>query len=169
METKRLILRKLTADDAEKMFENWTNDEEVTKYLTWLPHRTIEVTREILEDWIEDYDDPKTVRFGIELKENHDLFGEIDIVKFIDGNPVMGYASSRKYWGHGYMTEATEAMVEHLFSLGYKKILFEADVRNIGSNRVAEKLGFKVTHQETKQCSVFKPEVITVNWYALER
>ena len=169
METERLILRKLTADDAEKMFENWTNDEEVTKYLTWLPHRSIEVTREILEDWLDDYDDPKTVRFGIELKENHDLFGEIDIVKFIDGNPVMGYASSRKYWGHGYMTEAAEAMVEHLFSLGYKKILFEADVRNTGSNRVAEKLGFKVTHQETKQCSVFKPEVITVNWYALER
>ena len=169
METKRLILRKLTADDAEKMFENWTNDEEVTKYLTWLPHRTIEVTREIFDDWIEDYDDPKTVRFGIELKENHDLFGEIDIVKFIDGNPVMGYASSRKYWGNGYMTEAAQAMVEHLFSLGYKKILFEVDVRNAGSNRVAEKLGFKVTHQETKQCSVFKPEVITVNWYELTK
>ncbi len=48
METKRLILRKLVMEDAEKMFENWTNDEQVTQYLTWLPHRTIEVTREIL-------------------------------------------------------------------------------------------------------------------------
>lgn len=165
METKRLILRKLVMEDAEKMFENWTNDERVTEYLTWLPHRTIEVTKEILEDWIEDYDDPKTVRFAIELKENHDLFGEIDIVKFIDGNPVLGYASSPKYWGHGYMTEAGEAMVNHLFSLGYKKILFEADVRNVGSNRVAEKLGFKLVRQETKQLSVFKPVEVTVNWY----
>ena len=167
METKRLILRKLTLDDAEKMFENWTNDERVTQYLTWLPHRTIEVTREILEDWVDDYADPKTVRFGIELKENGDLFGEIDIVRFIDGNPVLGYASAPKYWGHGYMTEAAEAMVEHLFSLGYKKILFEADVRNVGSNRVAEKLGFKVVRQENKPCSMFKPEIITVNWYEL--
>ena len=169
METERLILRKLTADDAEMMFENWTNDEEVTKYLTWLPHRTIEVTREILEDWLEDYEDPKTQRFGIELKENHDLIGEIDIVKFVDGVPVLGYASSRKYWGHGYMTEAAKAFVEHLFSLGYKKIIFEADVRNAGSNRVAEKLGFKLTHQETKPCSMFKPETITVNWYELTK
>ena len=34
METERLILRKLTENDAEKMFENWTNDEEVCRYLT---------------------------------------------------------------------------------------------------------------------------------------
>lgn len=169
METERLILRKLTLDDADKMFENWTNDEEVTKYLTWLPHKTIEVTKEILEDWVEDYDDPKTVRFGIELKSNHDLIGEIDIVKYVDGVPVLGYASSPKYWGNGYMTEAGKAMVDYLFSLGHKKIIFEADVRNSGSNRVAEKLGFKLTHQETKPCSMFKPEIITVNWYAIEK
>lgn len=169
METERLILRKLTADDAEKMFENWTNDEEVTKYLTWLPHKTLEVTREILEDWLEDYEDPETVRFGIELKENHDLIGEIDVVRFIDGIPVIGYASSRKYWGHGYMTEACKAMIEHLFSLGYNEIRFEADVRNIGSNRVAEKVGFKLSHQETKQCSIFKPEIVTMNWYVINK
>lgn len=169
METERLILRKLRADDAEKMFENWTNDEEVTKYLTWLPHKHIEITKEILDDWLEDYEDPKTVRFGIELKENHELVGEIDVVRFINGEPVLGYALSRKCWGHGYITEAAKAMVDHLFSLGYKRILFEVNVENAGSNRIAEKLGFKLTHQETKPCSIFKPEIITVNWYALEK
>ena len=165
METKRLILRKLTMDDASKMFENWTNDEEVTKYLTWLPHKSLEVTTEILEDWIEDYEDPKTVRFGIELKENHDLFGEIDIVRFIDGVPVLGFASSPKYWGKGYMSEAGKAMIDYLVSLGYKEILFEADVRNLASCHLIEKLGFKYNHQETKKCSMFKPVEITVNWY----
>lgn len=167
METERLILRKLTIDDAEKMFENWTNDEEVTKYLTWLPHKSIEVTREILEDWLEDYEDPQTVRFGIELKENHDLFGEIDVVRYIDGVPVIGYASTRKYWGNGYMTEACKAMINYLFSLGHKEIRFEADVRNIGSNRVAVKCGFELSHQETKQCSIFKPVGVTMNWYRI--
>ncbi len=67
------------------------------------------------------------------------------------------------------MTEAAEAMLDHLFSLGYKKVLFEADVRNIGSNRIAEKLGFKLVRQETKQLSVFKPVEVTVNWYELAK
>ena len=169
METERLILRKLTENDAEKMFENWTNDEEVCKYLTWLPHHSLEVTREILEDWIEDYDDPETVRFGIELKENHDLIGEIDVVKYVDGVPVLGYASSRKYWGNGYMTEAAKAMIDHLFSLGHKKILLELDERNEGSVRLANKLGFKLERKENKICSMFKPVEIVSCWYAIEK
>ena len=169
METERLVLRKLVESDAEMMFANWTNDEEVTRYLTWLPHNTIEVTKEILEDWIDAYDDPGTVRFGIELKENHDLIGEIDVVKYIDGVPVLGFASSPKYWGHGYMTEAGKAFVEYLLSLGHKKIIFEADVRNEASNHLIQKLGFSFSHQESKTCSIFKPVEITVNWYELSK
>ena len=169
METERLILRKLTENDAEKMFENWTNDEEVCKYLTWLPHRSIEVTREILEDWLEDYDDPKTVRFGIELKSNHDLIGEIDVVKYIDDLPVLGYASSRKYWGNGYMQEAARKMLEHLFSLGHKKVLLQLDERNEGSIRLANKLGFKLVKKELIPCSTFKPEPITLCTFELEK
>lgn len=169
METERLILRKLTMNDAEAMFENWTNDDEVCRYLTWWPHRSIEVTREILEDWVDDYSDPKTVRFGIEIKENGDLFGEIDIVKWIDGVPVLGFASSRKYWGRGYMTEAAKAMIQHVFSLGYDKLLLELDERNVGSIHLAEKLGFKFLKQEHKPCSMFKKEEINLNTYILEK
>lgn len=169
METERLILRKLTENDAEKMFENWTNDEEVCRYLTWLPHRSIEVTREILEDWLEDYEDPKTVRFGIELKENHDLFGEVDVVKYVDDIPVIGFASCRKYWGNGYMTEAVNAMLDHLFSLGHKKIMIELDSRNEGSIHLVLRVGFKLEKQERKHLSTFKPEMITANWYSIEK
>ena len=142
METERLILRKLVMEDAEKMFENWTNDEEVTRFLTWLPHKSIEVTREILEDWIEDYEDPKTVRFGIELKENHDLIGEIDIVKFVDGKPVIGYASSRKYWGHGYMTEALGLLLEYGRNHGVTIVFADTLCSNFKSQNVLDRNGF---------------------------
>ena len=36
--TERLILRKFTVEDAQAMFENWANDERVTRFLTWCPH-----------------------------------------------------------------------------------------------------------------------------------
>ena len=38
--TERLVLRPFRADDAEAMFNNWASDPEVTKYLTWTPHKS---------------------------------------------------------------------------------------------------------------------------------
>ena len=38
LETERLILRRFTSADDTTMFNNWANDPEVTKYLTWQTH-----------------------------------------------------------------------------------------------------------------------------------
>ena len=45
LETPRLMLRKFTMDDAQVMYENWASDPEVTKFLTWPPHNSVEVTK----------------------------------------------------------------------------------------------------------------------------
>ena len=49
IETDRLILRQFQFDDAETMFSNWASDSEVTKYLTWDAHQSVEVTKQILQ------------------------------------------------------------------------------------------------------------------------
>lgn len=167
--TERLILRKLKEDDAESIFSNWANDPEVTKYLTWNPHTNVEQTKIILNIWLKEYENPKTVRYGIVLKDINELIGTIDIVDYVDENPEIGYCLSRKYWGNGYMTEAFNALVDYLFDNGYKTIVIEANEDNIGSNKVIQKVGFKFTHKETRPCSSFKPELITVNWYKKDK
>ena len=168
--TDRLILRKPRLEDIEPMFYNWANDPEVTKYMTWLPHESIEVTKMIMNRWLEEESDPKTVRFVIAIKETNEPIGSIDIVDYVDGCPEIGYCLSRKYWNKGYMTEVCNAFIDYLFAIGFKRIVIEADERNIGSNRVIEKCGFKFTHKEAKEhCSSFKPEPIVVNWYELNR
>ena len=43
IETDRLILKKFEIKDAQKMFENWASSDEVTKYLTWKPHKDVSV------------------------------------------------------------------------------------------------------------------------------
>ena len=58
IETERLILRKFSPDDAGAMFNNWANDPEVTRYLTWQPHVSPETTRELLTRWAEEAKDP---------------------------------------------------------------------------------------------------------------
>ena len=168
IETNRLLLRRFVIEDADKMFDNWANDSEVTKYMTWNPHESVEQTKAILKMWIKDYEKPNTYRFAITLKQTNELIGSIDVVGYVNGYPEIGYCLSRKHWNKGYMTEALKSFVIYLSDKGYKEIVIEADVRNIGSNRVIEKCGFSFTHKEEKEhCSQFKPEPITVNWYKI--
>ena len=50
--TERLTLRRFEIEDAENMFYNWANDPEVTKYLTWPAHESVDTTETILKEWI---------------------------------------------------------------------------------------------------------------------
>ena len=52
LESKKLLLRRFTLNDAQNVFKNWANDDEVTKYLTWSTHKDINTTKNVLEQWI---------------------------------------------------------------------------------------------------------------------
>ena len=144
LETERLILRPFSIDDAEAMFYGWANDPEVTKYVTWNPHENIEVTKILLNSWVEQYEKPERLNFAITLKENNELIGGIDVVGYLGGpggTPIIGYVLSKKYWNRGIITEACKRVLEYLFSLGYKEVRIDAYVENIASNRVIQKCG----------------------------
>ena len=42
--TERLLLRPPTLADAEQIFARYGQDAEVSRYMSWIPHRTIEDT-----------------------------------------------------------------------------------------------------------------------------
>ena len=166
LETDRLILRPFELDDAESMFNNWASDEEVTKYLTWITHKSIEETKEILAFWVNQYEKEERINFAIVYKENNELIGGIDVVGYLEGVPVIGYNLSRKYWNKGIMTEACKRVIELLFSLNHEKIIIEAMVENIGSNRVIQKCGG--VYQSTYDDYIPKKEkTVTINRYIL--
>lgn len=168
--TDRLILRKLRRDDALAMFNNWDNDPEVAKYTLWVAHENVEVTKKLVDKWLDDYKDDKTIRYVITLKDNDEPIGAIDVVNYHNNVPEIGYCLSRKCWGKGYMTEACNAFIDYLFSLGHKSILIRADERNIGSLKVIEKCGFKFTHKEKiEHRSEVRPESVIVKWYKMEK
>ena len=168
--TERLILRKVKASDAAPMFSNWASDPEVTKYVTWLPHENIETSKMLIEYWLKEEDNPKTIRYMITTKESDEPIGMIDVVDYIGGSPEVGYSLSRKQWNKGYMSEACKAFTQYLLDIGFDKVVIEANVENIASNRVITKCGFTFTHKEHKDhCSIFKPEPITVNWYQIKK
>ena len=55
LETDRILLRRISVDDAEKMYNNWASDPEVSKYVTWPTHKDINVTKDLLKIWEAEY------------------------------------------------------------------------------------------------------------------
>lgn len=139
LETKRLILRPFNINDASDMYNGWTSDEEVTKYVTWNTHKNIAETINLLNIWITQYSKEERINFAITLKDNNELIGGIDVVGYLDGIPVLGYCISRKHWNKGYASEATQEVINFLFSLGHNEIIIDAMIENISSNKVIQK------------------------------
>ncbi len=167
METNRFLLRPLKSSDLEAIYHNWTSDPKVTEYVTWNTHKSIGETKEILDIWLEEEKSGVTHRFAIVPKGEDKPIGMIDIAKYEDGIPEIGYTLSRKYWNQGIMTEVCKRYIDYLFSQGFKEIHIEAIKENIGSNRVIEKCGFNFIETVTKQLSKFKPIMVTINRYKI--
>ena len=84
LETDRLILRQFKIEDAENVFNNWASDDEVTKYLTWPTHSSVEMSRSYMEFCINGYNEKNVYQWGMEMKNSHELIGNISVVKIID-------------------------------------------------------------------------------------
>lgn len=146
LETKRLILRKVTVGDAEVAFKNWTNDSKTTRYVTWKPHGTVENTKKLFEMWEDDYNNPNTYRWVVEVKELGEVIGTIDVVKkrLDDKTAEIGYCYGSKFWGNGYGTEALTKVIDYLLNdVGFELIEARHLVDNPASGRVMEKSGMK--------------------------
>lgn len=146
IETDRLILRRFTIDDAEDMYNNWASDPEVTKFLTWPTHSSVDVSRYVLNDWVPHYEEGDYFNWAMELKENGQVIGNISVVEVKERAEAadMGYCMSRAYWGRGLMPEALKAVMDYLFDVvGLNRVAACHDVNNPKSGRVMDKAGMK--------------------------
>ena len=146
LETERLILRKIKIEDAPIAFNNWCNSEKVDRYVLWEKHPNVDTTIDLYTKWIQEYDNEKTFRWIVELKDTGDLIGTIDVSKrFVNhGSCEIGYCYSDKYWNKGYATEALKAVIKYLFEECDAELI-NADFleNNPASGRVMQKSGLK--------------------------
>lgn len=146
LETKRLVLRKITVNDAEIAFKNWTNDSKTTRYVTWRPHGTVENTKKLFKMWEEEYNNPNTYRWVVEVKELGEIIGTIDVVhqNIKYSTAEIGYCYGSKFWGNGYATEALTEVINYLLNdVGFELVEAKYFVTNPASGRVMEKSGMK--------------------------
>jgi ribosomal-protein-alanine N-acetyltransferase len=149
IETDRLILRPLTLADAESAYYGWTKDPEANRYVSWLPHDSLEDAKHWLK--VVDWDRPNTgdeprdnYIWGFILKETGELFGSGGLIWENKCQLYqVGYNIKRTHWNNGYTTEAMKAILQYAVSnLGIKKVAGGHAKENLASAKVIEKLGF---------------------------
>lgn len=165
--TPRLTLRPFTVGDAEDMYGNWASDPEVTKFLTWPTHASVDVSRWVCNDWVSHYVEADYYSWAITL-DGHAI-GSIAVVSHDDqaGKAHIGYALSRKMWHMGIMSEALQAVMDFLFDeVGYARIEARHDPRNPHSGGVMRKCGMK--YEGTLHQSDWNNQgICDACWYAL--
>lgn len=147
IETDRLILRRYVIEDADAMYKNWASDSEVTKFLTWQPHSSVDVSRGIIENWLKEYSDEKYYQWAIVLKDNgNEPIGDISVVHMNEDISMVhiGYCLGRAWWRRGIMSEALKAVMDFMFdTVEVNRVESRHDPMNPNSGKVMQKCGMK--------------------------
>lgn len=155
IETERLVLRRFVPADAQAMFDNWASDPQVTRYLTWPTHSSVEVSRAVIDEWITGYERPDFYQWAIELRGLGQPIGSISVVQLdeVVGSFEIGYCIGRRWWRQGYTSEALQACIDYLFGeVGALRLCADHDSRNPNSGRVMRHCG--MTHVGTLRQAV---------------
>lgn len=171
LKTSRLILRPFRSDDAHAMFTNWASDPEVTKFLMWPTHTSVQISEMVLTDWASHYAEKGYYQWAIVPTELGEPIGSIAVVDHDDriGKCEIGYCIGQNWWHQGIMSEALQAVMNFLFDeVGFQRIESRHDPRNPHSGDVMRKCGMKyeATH---RQSDWNNQGICDACWYALLR
>ncbi|KAI1411955.1 acyl-CoA N-acyltransferase [Hypoxylon sp. FL1857] len=192
--TKRLVIRPMREDDLEAYHELRSQPEAMTGTSLGRPDRNIDESRSALQDFLSPRDS-KMFLFGVFLASTGQLIGEGGVHTLVSsscGWPEIGYKFRKEAWGQGYATEFLRALLEAWWKLprthvtlrvsspsidskgegeATEQIHADADVDNIGSRKVLEKLGFiqfsEWTEPDTQEHRLGQP--VTLVGYRLSK
>jgi len=146
LETKRLILRRMSQNDAGFYFALFS-DPDIIEMTTFDGPKDLDAARKELQDYcLDNFVNDTGVRWGITRKGNPELIGTCGFYKWIKHarRAEIGYDLTATHRKQGVMTEALTAMIDFLFGPAqFNRLEAFTDPRNIGSNRLLEKLGFR--------------------------
>ena len=143
IETERLLLRRPRFADADIVFSRYASDPDVTRFLGWPRHRSIEDTRRFLEFSETEWQRWPAGPYLIEIPDDHRLIGSSGLGFETPFRAATGYVLAKDAWGVGYATEALQAMVALAPTLGIRKLHALVHPEHPASQRVLEKCGFE--------------------------
>jgi len=153
--TQRLVLRPWQPEDVQDLYA-YASVDGVGQMAGWLPHQSLEESRQILKMFMEE---KKTFALEYEGKVIGSLgieaYDEEALPEFAHkrGREI-GYVLAKDYWGRGLMPEAVNAVIDYLFNeMKLDFIICCHFTDNAASWRVQQKCGFahyKLIKSETR-------------------
>lgn len=144
LETDRILLRRFKEDDYISMYHNWAKHEACSLYFPWAPVSDISIARERMKCWVECYKENNFYQWGIELKDNNELIGIINLhnIDECNNSAETSYILSPRYWRKGIMTEALKKILKFAFvNVELNRIQADLFDGNEASKKVMVKCG----------------------------
>lgn len=144
---KDYYLREVSIDDAEDLFKICQKDN-VTKFLTWNSHQSIEETIHVITNfYLTKTNDNLPNNYAIVDRNTDQVIGIIDFMTGRRTDSVeIGYFLDDLYWGKGITTMALAKLVQIGFEeLNLDDLNIYHEIDNTGSKKVIIKNGFKYT------------------------
>ncbi len=137
------MLREPRASDASSLFDAYTQDLEVARYMVWRPHSSPAETQEFIVACVRDWLSGLRLPYVLTLRDTPDR-----AIGMLEARPLshlldIGYVLARAHWGKGLMPEAIRALTETaLRNPDIFRVQATCDVDNHASARALEKSGF---------------------------
>jgi RimJ/RimL family protein N-acetyltransferase len=153
--TERLLVRPWSVDDANRALAIY-GAKEVTRWLTpAMEHVPDLVTmRSILQKWVDAQPNllPPRGRWAVQRKDNDEVIGGLSIrlLPPFDEDLELSWQLRPEAWGHGYATEAGNALVRWAFTQEVDELFAVARPRNTRAIGMARKLGMEWVGETTK-------------------
>lgn len=135
---ENIIIRRFKETDRDDMFNNWTSDEEVARYMLYPIHKTIEDAENAINFFASspdvyaiEVDNMVVGSFTFSVNKKHS-FAEIS------------YNLSRKYQHKGIMSYVLNYFLNKSHEENINMVLAEVMEENIASCKLLERHGFKL-------------------------
>lgn len=168
LETRRLILREISIDDAEDMYE-FARLPSVGPNAGWEPHYSLSETKAIIKQMIGKKRFAQPGTYAVILKEENKMIGTAELHTYTRNHKAeLGYTISPYYKNNGYATEAAKVVIKWGFEvLRLKRIECTTFPKNISSIRVCEKLGLRYEGLRKKGYLLYDGSIHDLECYAL--
>lgn len=141
LQTARLVLRRPEAGDAESIFARYASDPDVTKFVSWPTHRSIEYARVFLAFSEAEWARWPAGPYLIHTKDEALLLGGTGLAFQTPHRAMTGYVLARDAWGRGYATECMHAMIDLARQCGVSQLYALCHTEHAASYHVLEKCG----------------------------
>ncbi len=170
-ETKRLILRPWSENDAESLY-SYAKDPRIGPIAGWNVHTSVEDSRGIIKNVLS-----AEGTFAVCLKEDNIAIGSIGLMvgkgsnlNLPENEAELGYWIGVPFWGRGLIPEACECLISYAFdTLGMERLWCGYFDGNEKSKRVQEKCGFTYHHTDKDIYWALTDDIRTEHITLLER